>query len=301
MMFGAREEFPYIECGACGCIQICDIPENMGQYYPSDYYSLDENPVSMYTPAWKRPLQNARVEYAIFRKNSIGNFLFRRYYDSGLEALSRVAGISTETSIADVGCGKGKLLYQLREYGFTDVLGIDPYLEKDIQYDNGLQIKKASCSDLERTFDVIMMHHAFEHVADPLQMLRDVSRALSPRGTVIIRIPLAGTYAWQTYGKDWAQLDPPRHFFLHTTESMRHVTQDAGFSITQTVFDSGTFQFWASQQYQQDIPLLDSRSYLVNPKAGLFSAFEIASMQTKAKELNNVGQGDQAIFYLQKT
>ena len=38
-MFGIGEEFKYLECSNCGCLQIIEIPENMDKYYPRNYYS----------------------------------------------------------------------------------------------------------------------------------------------------------------------------------------------------------------------------------------------------------------------
>ena len=40
MIFGFRDEFTYFECSKCGCLQIMQIPRNMGKYYPSNYYSF---------------------------------------------------------------------------------------------------------------------------------------------------------------------------------------------------------------------------------------------------------------------
>ena len=40
MMYGTRDEFEYFECENCGCLQISEIPTNLGDYYPSNYYSF---------------------------------------------------------------------------------------------------------------------------------------------------------------------------------------------------------------------------------------------------------------------
>lgn len=42
MFFGTKEEFVYFECDKCQCIQIMEIPENLGEYYGSEYYSFGE-------------------------------------------------------------------------------------------------------------------------------------------------------------------------------------------------------------------------------------------------------------------
>ena len=39
MMFGTRDEFDYLECSACGTLQIVEIPD-LSCYYPRDYYSF---------------------------------------------------------------------------------------------------------------------------------------------------------------------------------------------------------------------------------------------------------------------
>ncbi len=41
MMFGTGETFDYIECGACGCLQISEIPEDMSRHYPPEYYAFE--------------------------------------------------------------------------------------------------------------------------------------------------------------------------------------------------------------------------------------------------------------------
>src|ERR1035437_10617754 len=43
MMFGLRDEFTYFECAVCGCVQIQDIPADLGRYYPQNYYSFQES------------------------------------------------------------------------------------------------------------------------------------------------------------------------------------------------------------------------------------------------------------------
>lgn len=39
MMFGFRNEFTYIECAVCGTVQIEEVPTDIAEYYPGDYYS----------------------------------------------------------------------------------------------------------------------------------------------------------------------------------------------------------------------------------------------------------------------
>ena len=38
-MFGLRDQFDYLECGAYGCLQIDGIPADLDRYYPVAYYA----------------------------------------------------------------------------------------------------------------------------------------------------------------------------------------------------------------------------------------------------------------------
>lgn len=40
MYFGSQEEFTYFECDKCHCMQILEIPDNIGNFYGDDYYSF---------------------------------------------------------------------------------------------------------------------------------------------------------------------------------------------------------------------------------------------------------------------
>jgi hypothetical protein len=135
---------------------------------------------------------------------------------------------------------------------------------------------------------------------EPLSVLREIKRLLEPRGCALLRMPYADSYAWRTYRTNWVQLDAPRHLFLHTERSMRHLSEAAGLRVADIRFDSTEFQFLGSEQYIKGIPLVDPRSFLENPKSDLFTATEIGSFAQKAVELNLQGAGDQACFFLDR-
>jgi hypothetical protein len=70
------------------------------------------------------------------------------------------------------------------------------------------------------------------------------------------------------------------------------------FSIERVIFDSGIFQFYASEQVLKGIPLHSKNSYYVNKKSTVFSKAEIKKFQKNADDLNKTLQGDGACFYL---
>jgi len=302
MMLGIRDEHQYFECADCGCLQIDTIPDNIADYYPKDYYSYAAKPPQN---AWKQKLIHARNIYAVTGKSIVGKLAHILFPEAKLSTLRHLQ-LAQDAKIMDVGCGAGNLLQTLKSINFDNLLGIDPYNDADIEYDSGLVIKKQLLEELAEQneqhghWNVIMFHHSFEHIADQHGTLEHVHQLLQDNGTCLIRIPTVSSYAWQHYQLDWVQLDAPRHLFLHSVNSMKQLAEQHGFQVEHVAYDSNALQFWGSEQYQQDIPLNDPRSYAESPEDSPFTDKQIQQFEHRAKELNAHQQGDQAAFYLRK-
>lgn len=300
MMFGLKEEFPYFHCSHCDCLQIVEIPRDMSKYYRSDYYSLSSDPSHLYNNPLKKMVRRLRDNFAVFNKGLLGKCIHSLFpAEADLGSLSAIP-LTKESRILDAGCGTGFLVYFLKEAGFKNVMGIDPYIEGAIEYKNGLKIKKRNIQEVDGEWDLVMFHHSFEHVADPGETLHRVAKGLAPGGWCLLRVPVVSSYAWQQYGTNWVQLDAPRHFHLHSPKSIRMLAERENLKLEKIVYDSSDLQFWGSEQYQKDIPLMSDRSYGVNPVQSNFSANEITAFKQKAKQLNQESLGDQAAFYLKK-
>jgi len=298
MMYGTRERFDYIRCARCGCVQIADVPADLARFYPGDYYSFAPAPQS---GALLTYLQCRRARHVLGKKNILGWMLTRlRGVPATLEYVRR-AGVSFDDAVLEVGCGNGERLMAMRDYGFTDLTGLDPYAGEAVGLTPGVRIVRAEISAHEGSYDFITLHHSFEHMDEPGEVMGHLSRLLRPGGKALLRVPLASSRAFQTYGTDWVQLDAPRHLYLHTPESIAILTSRGGLAVTETVYDSTAFQFWGSEQYRRDIPLRDERSYAVNRRASVFSKDEIKRFEVRARRLNREGSGDQACFYLEKS
>jgi SAM-dependent methyltransferase len=206
--------------------------------------------------------------------------------------------VKTNDRILDVGTGKGQRITRLRQKGFKDITGTDIFIKDDIYYDDGLRVLKVDIRDIEDTFDFVMLNHVFEHMPEPLENLKILHKLVKPGKYLMIRIPVADSYSWEEYRTCWYQLDPPRHFYLHTRKSMQILAEEAGFRIDKVIDDSSEIQFIGSEQYKKGIASFAENSYFINPSLSDFSRKDISTFRRKAKKLNLLNEGDSRCFYL---
>jgi 2-polyprenyl-3-methyl-5-hydroxy-6-metoxy-1,4-benzoquinol methylase len=292
MMYGTKEEFDYFECSNCGCLQISSIPADMSKYYPSNYCSFVEKrevPVSRLSTFFRKKSNR----YALFKDSWVGR-LVNIVLPNGLEPYSTALKVplNSKSRILDVGCGSGALLIALKNLGFKNVLGCDPYIQSNIKYSNGLQILKGTVCDIEGEWDLIMFNHSFEHAPNQLETLQATSEHLATNGVCVLNMPTVSSYTWKHYGVNWVQLDAPRHLIIHSTTSISQLAKKANLELTKVIYNSDSFQFWGSERYAKNIPL---NSSLPESEKTLFSSKEYTR---KAAELNRQKQGDMAAFYL---
>jgi 2-polyprenyl-3-methyl-5-hydroxy-6-metoxy-1,4-benzoquinol methylase len=307
MMFGLREKFQYLECGACGCLQISEIPSDLARYYPEDFYSFQSVSEPKTKPV-ETVLRRQRMQLLLNGNQTVGMLLskvLRKTFGTEIPEYYyhdwfRRIHLSADAEILDVGCGSGTLLLNLQLEGFTHLTGIDPFIEKDILYKNGVKVLKKQVHELEGAFDFMMLNHSFEHMPQPLSVLKELYRLLKPDRYVLIRTPVAASFAWRKYGVNWVAIDAPRHLYIHTPKSIQQLAEQAGFELKQMFFDSHAYQFWASEQILRDIAVTENHSYAVDPKSSIFSEQEISDFMAQSILLNQTGEGDAAGFYLYK-
>lgn len=301
MMFGWGDSFEYLECGACGCLQIAAVPADLARFYPpKDYYSY-KPPRRKTLARWVARLRAKRTRAFLGEPNAIGGVIAALSKRPEHYLWFSHAKLSLDSRILDVGCGAGGLLLKLGREGFRHLLGADPFIEADIDYANGVRILKRRLDELEGAFDFIMLHHSFEHMPDPAAAMRELRRLAAPGATILIRIPVADCEARRKYGVNWVAWDAPRHLYLHTRASMQRLAATSGFELREVVYDSGTQQFASSELYLRGVPYVEHGRYKPGNSPQSFSREQWAEFQAQADELNRRGQGDTACFYLRPT
>jgi SAM-dependent methyltransferase len=302
LMLGLHDQFTYAECGSCGALELVDVPADMSRYYPAAYYSYaDVQPNSSREKL--KLFVKGRLVAKILASNGRSMGFAARMGERGLKGNPRgsewinplkglvAAGIHVGDSFLDVGCGSGHLLNALWASGMRSIAGIDPFLPQDAK-PGRVPIYRETVFTHQGQYDSILFNHSYEHLEKPVDVLKATANLLKPGGHVILRIPVADSYAWRTYGVHWYQLDTPRHIFIHTRKSMKHIAEASGFELKDVWCDSYYMQFTASELYKREIPLADQN------KQEYFTRTQIEEFARRSEELNAANDGDQATFLL---
>jgi SAM-dependent methyltransferase len=111
-------------------------------------------------------------------------------------------------SLLDVGCGEGVLQRRLYPLGYSRYLGIDKSQEAiaraQTQRDTRTEFR---CADVETyslqdRFDVIVFNELLYYLQDPVDVVRRLTRSLSPGGVAIISM-----LRWTSSRRIWRSLD----------------------------------------------------------------------------------------------
>lgn len=227
--------FLIMRCRECGLLCLSPRPtqSEIAQFYPYEKYREEFAPAVEDEPSWLR------------RWN-------RRY---SLNLLCRfVERAKLEGRLLDVGCGTGSFLAQMRRRGNWEVYGLDISHEavQYARYRLGLQVFHGKLEDAQypsASFDVVTLWDVLEHLHDPRGTLREVRRVLRRDGVLALTVPNAGSLDARLFGPYWIGLDPPRHLYAFTRETLEQLFAQSGFEIFHVKHITGSYHsFVASIQ-----------------------------------------------------
>lgn len=162
----------------------------------------------------------------------------RRRWEAGKVRLYREVLGQGPRRLLDVGCGNGRFLSLLREYGASDwqLVGIDFDESAAAACRSlGFEAYAGRIEDLpiaESSLDAVIMLQLIEHLEDPAAICRAVFRLLRPGGVFVVETPNLGGLDHRWFrGRWWGHYHFPRHWNLFSTASLRRMLEAAGFRI----------------------------------------------------------------------
>ncbi|MEZ0610035.1 class I SAM-dependent methyltransferase [Fibrella sp. WM1] len=138
-----------------------------------------------------------------------------------------------DARIVDLGCGNGCYLYHAKQYGYTNLIGVDTSAEQvALAHQIGLtDVRQQTIDSFLATYhdptDLVLLMDVLEHLtlAETLVLLDAVYAVLKPGGRVLIHVPNAeGIFGMRIRYGDLT------HEQCFTPNSMRQLLQTVGFS-----------------------------------------------------------------------
>lgn len=153
--------------------------------------------------------------------------------ERGKDVFGRMAAAGPVSgSVLDVGGGDGKLMAPFRERGCScHIVDYNPHpIEGVKRFGNTL-------TDIPQgtRFDFVTCCHVLEHVADPLQFLRDVRQTLAKDGRAYFEVPVE---IWKDVP---IAREPVTHVNFFTLESLQYAMRRAGFRVVSGSFEVGWY------------------------------------------------------------
>lgn len=286
-LLGTGRRFSYFQCMKCGCLQIANVPDDLHQFYRGGYFDKIKGNWGKETCTLGK--LRRFVAKLLFSKGFLGNFLQIILGNTVLASVARLR-ISFDSSILDVGCGTGDLLRTLGHIGFKRLTGIDPLAPPQSDVFSEIRFYQADPMHFSSNdgFDLIMLHHVLEHVENNFELICHVKEWLNPDGIILLRLPLVDSWSWRHFGKNWIQLDPPRHLFIHSEKSVQFLAKAVDMKIITHYRDSTPAQITRSRNIR--------KKKSVDSRYGNFSSALLSVLRSFL--LNFLGSGDQGVFIL---
>jgi SAM-dependent methyltransferase len=148
---------------------------------------------------------------------------FRLYYQKICRQLTKY-GLSQTDVVLDYGCGNGQFVQYLREQGFSNSYGYDPYASKD-GFGNPSILQKAP-------FNYILLQDVIEHVEEPNILLSELNSLLAPGGYIIIGTPNAANIdlSHPSLSDYYNPIHVPYHLHIYTRETLESLGNSQGWT-----------------------------------------------------------------------
>lgn len=184
--------FTYYRCPACSLIFLSPIPENLGDYYNSQYDVYDK-PATTAELAARAEEERDRID------------LVKRFVSGG--------------RLLDIGPAYGAFAYLAKHSGFeVDALEMD---EGCCQYlTHVVGVRAVHSMDPQATlasagrYSAITLWHVVEHLSDPWGALATAAEHLEPGGILAIIAPSPDALHLRVFRQYWSRLEAPRHVAL---------------------------------------------------------------------------------------
>jgi 2-polyprenyl-3-methyl-5-hydroxy-6-metoxy-1,4-benzoquinol methylase len=213
------ESFDYRRCRSCRTIFLANVPDDLGSYYPDDYYgmpSLEELDRAGHAEEWKLDFLRAWIERG---------------------------------SIVEIGPAVGIFARVAQKAGFqVTAIEMDARCCTHLEQVVGI---RAICSDAPELAlaqvgptSAIVMWHVLEHLPRPWALLERASAQLESGGILALAMPNPHSVQFRLLGARWAHVDAPRHLFLIPLAALQAHADGIGLDLAHVTTSDPAGRHW---------------------------------------------------------
>ena len=267
-LFDTPGSFSIVQCLNCGLIYTNPRPtiKFLHTYYPENYPSYF----------------NVQKDFPSKLKKVLEIIFFYPYKLRYGKKISQRLQPSELKRCLEIGCGKGELLYKLKELGW-EVTGIEPSpiaaeIAKSLLGENRvIQGTLESVNLPKDNYDLVILWHSLEHLNDPKGNLQIINRSMKSGSLLRIGLPKIDSVEARIFGRYWVNLDVPRHLYHFSIDTLSTLLKATGYRIIDTFPQvlpgtiSSSIIFLFRQKYNLSLPTIFHRMLNVSilPIAGL--------------------------------
>lgn len=211
--------FEYRRCESCGTLFLQNVPEDLGRWYPDDYF----------------------VFPSLAQLEDIG-----RDESYKIEA---VLSHARSGQLVEVGPGFGVFARRAALAGF-EVRGLEmderccDHLRTVVGVEAVQTATPHKALDAQPPSDVIALWHALEHLPDPGALLEAAARNLRPGGIFVAALPNPDAWQFRLFGRRWPHVDAPRHLYLIPAATLIERGRVHGLEPVALTSDDGGARHW---------------------------------------------------------
>lgn len=211
--------FHYRRCRACATLFLEDVPDDLGRYYPDDYYALPSHAELERAAAGEQP------------------------------KLDLLGAHVPRGRVVDVGAAYGVFARAAKLSGY-DVTAIEmdarccDYLRATVGVD-AIQSDQPhrALAQLDAA-DAVVLWHVLEHLERPAQLLAGAAVVLAPGGVLALAMPNPDSLQFRLLGSSWAHVDAPRHLALIPFAALAARAAELGLEVAHVTTSDPAGRHW---------------------------------------------------------
>ncbi len=274
---GVPGVFAYRKCRECGSVYQSPrvVSEDQALLYPPGYYThesqSDAPPAAGFVGRGARDWVRRQIVAAVVSQEAsaaasrLGRVLAksrwlreRAFRDLAFDEM--IPRISPAGRALDIGCGAGALLVRLSMLGWT-VEGLErDERAAEVARRTGFTVHRGSATNARGAagpYNLIVLNHVFEHLADPAAALAGIAAMLAPGGRIVLVYPNPESLGARWFGRWWFGWEAPRHLVLPTVSGLRSLTERLGLRVlsARTICRSADAHSSYSRAYRASRPV----------------------------------------------